>query len=189
MCFICGLTGGRAASLLHRGNAEAESVFGTVGDDHLIGMQGDDTLRGGPGDDTIAGGLHNDALRGAGGDDVIRGGAGDDIVWGGRGDDRMFGGEGADRFVLSAGDWMGGPTRDVILDFEEDDLIDLRAVSDDELVFIGEDGFSGAAGEVRIRHTNAGNTVVIVDADGDGSADGRIVVKGSTQVSVDDFLL
>lgn len=188
MCFVCGLTRGLTAPILHRGTDASENTHGRRGDDILFGQLGDDTLRGHLGDDTLIGGSGADRLVGGDGDDIIRGGVGNDIIRGGAGDDRMIGGAGADRFVIGAGDWAVAPTRDVIRDFEEEDVIDLRRASEDTLTFIGENGFSGEGGEVRIRQNDAGATVVMVDLDGDGSADGRIVLVNTAVVTADDFI-
>ncbi len=61
------------------GNALANSIAGSDGDNLLIGLSGDDDLGGSFGDDTLLGGEGDDILRGGLGDDSHVGGAGDDI--------------------------------------------------------------------------------------------------------------
>jgi Ca2+-binding RTX toxin-like protein len=71
------------------GNALANSIAGTAGND---------TLSGGSGDDTLSGAAGNDALAGGGGSDQLSGGTGNDRLDGGSGRDRLVGNAGIDDF-------------------------------------------------------------------------------------------
>ena len=99
------------------GNGDDALTAGS-GDDKLYGGAGNDDLDGGTGDDLLDGGFGNDALSGGSGDDEFFGGAGDDTLSGGAGDDVLSGGAGHDEFLFS-----GGGGTDVILDFEDGDLV------------------------------------------------------------------
>jgi len=187
VCVICMLTGGRGASIIHRGTAHAETVDGDTGDDHIEGRRGNDTLSGDLGNDTLSGGRDEDVLDAGGGNDLLLGGDGNDIISGGAGNDRMDGGAGADTYLFSEADWAEGFTRDVIGDFGEGDMIDFAASGD--FTFIGEDDFTGAGNEVSVRYHEKGFAVVMVDQDGDGAADSRIVVHTSTDLTAADFAL
>lgn len=151
-------------------------------------------VRGSSGRDTYAGTRFADTVRGAGGRDVLSGRGGDDTLIGGTGADKLTGGAGADTFVyIRAGETAG----DLIRDFETavGDGIDLSAIdaNDDRIGnqrfdFIGDERFSGTAGELRFQ-SGAARTVVIADTDGDGRADVRLVVAGDLSLGADDFLL
>ena len=148
------------------------------------------------GDDRIVGGAGNERLGGNRGNDELIGGAGNDVVDGGAGSDRMTGGTGADTFLFyAATDSRAGAGRDVILDFESTvDRLDLTAIDaipggrDDVLRWLGSDAFDGAAGALRIELDGADITV-LVDIDGDRSADMEIRLDGTTSVVRGDFLL
>jgi Ca2+-binding RTX toxin-like protein len=70
---------------------------------------------GGNGDDTILGAAGSDRLAGDRGSDWIDGGTGDDYLWGD---------QGRDIFVFS-----NGYGDDMIMDFEDSDIIDLRGLT------------------------------------------------------------
>ncbi len=167
---IEGVIGSRSADVL-TGNAIANHLSGQAGSDVLSGMQGDDDLEGGRGRDMLTGGA---------------------------GADRMWGGGGTDRFVFDEGDL--GTTRataDWIGDFSpsDGDRLDLRMLDadvstrrNDAFVYVGAAAFSGAAGEVRYAHVD-GETVVELDSNGDGEADGMIRLAGTHELTAGDFLL
>jgi Ca2+-binding RTX toxin-like protein len=93
-------------------------ITGTKASETLDGKGGDDFLFGDKGDDILLGGLGNDRLEGGQGRDIVDGGAGDDI---------LFGGAGRDTFVFRPSSLDGGAGHDVIMDFDEGDVIDLSA--------------------------------------------------------------
>ncbi|WP_373505729.1 hypothetical protein [Aestuariivirga sp.] len=172
---------GRADSLT--GNGESNVLSGGGRNDLLLGRGGDDTLDGGDGDDILEGGNH------------------DDVLTGGRGTDEMTGGAGLDRFDFNSTNQSGiGSLRDIITDFSQadGDLIDLRNI--DARVSLGgnqafqftgnggQDGFSGAEGE--LRWSQSGNrTIVELDSDGDGLANSEIRLNGQIDLLEADFLL
>jgi len=78
-----------SGNVIATGNALANSITGTAGND---------TLNGGSGDDTLSGAAGNDALNGGSGSDQLSGGAGNDRLDGGSGRDRLAGNAGIDDF-------------------------------------------------------------------------------------------
>lgn len=91
-------------------DAEAPAtIAGTAADDLLVGTDADERIEGGAGDDTLRGGGGHDTLLGGAGDDRIELSAG--VV--------AEGGEGADTFVVTAapGQTHPGMLLGVILDF------------------------------------------------------------------------
>lgn len=167
--------------------------IGDAGDDRLSAgpRGGDSQLLGAGGDDVLKGGAGDDMLKGGTGDDLLSGGAGDDVLVGGPGRDLLRGGTGADVFVFAG----PGAGRDAILDFGVGDRIDLSGfdgdaglAGDQPLAFIGQDPFTGSAGEVRAVAKGAIWTVM-ADLDGDGRADFALTVLARGGLSEDDLLL
>lgn len=132
-------------------------------------------------------------ITGNDGDNTLRGNAGNDTLIGGRGTDSLFGGSGADHFVFRTPASAGlGAARDTIFDMQsQEDLIDLSEIDGNTavpgrqiLTFIGDDPFSGTAGEVRY----AGG-LVAGDTDGDGAANFEIAIDGAPDLLPCDVLL
>ena len=78
-------------------------------------------------------------------------------------------------------DSLKGAKRDVILDFESVDIIDLSRIDanvqkggNQKFKFIDDDPFGGHRGELRFA-----NDVLSGDVDGDGKADFQIQVNGA----------
>ena len=188
MCISCLVSGGRGNPIIHVGTAEDEAVDGFFNNDHLKGLGGNDSLFGNVGDDTLSGGGGDDLLQGGAGDDVIRGGRGDDVIEGGAGNDRMVGGLGADTFEVEVPE-ADRPTRDVIVDFAPEDTISLGTPAGSDYTFIGTARFSGTGSEVGVTFNARGHAVVRLDADGDGSLDGRIVLLDTSSLTAEDFVL
>ena len=168
------------------------------GNDDLIGGAGNDSSSGGNDSDYLEGDAGDDALNGGAGRDFLYGGSGNDRLRGGAGTDDLYGGSGADRFIFDDGEF-GGMTRstaDYIVDFSrsEGDKIDLRLVDavaggvDDAFSFIGNQSFSGVAGQLRYFISN-GDTFVQGDTNGDGQADFLIFLETGQGVVATDFLL
>lgn len=156
--------------------------------EHASGGRGRDRITGNDVDNGLDGNRGRDVLIGGAGDDTLRGGGQADWLVGGAGGDNMTGGGGADTFVFGPGD-SDPETGDYIGDFGRGgrDRIDLRAF--DDLAFIGEDAFGGAGrGQVRFILEGA-ETVVAVDADGDGIADLAFRMAGAHDLGRGDFLL
>jgi len=155
----------------------------TAGDDVILGSRFADILSGYNGEDVLNGGY---------GDDRVQGGFGDDSVAGGRGRDILRGEAGADDFYFSsAADSPRGARRDVVADFSRAqwDRIDLTDFDANALArgvqdfrFIGGQGFSGRAGELRF----AGG-VLAGDTDGDGMAEFEVSVAGVAALTRADF--
>ncbi|WGR60055.1 calcium-binding protein [Paracoccus ferrooxidans] len=167
------------------GGAGHDSLFGDLGADLLDGGPGNDDVFGGEGNDTLIGGAGHDSLFGGAGDDLLQGGDGSDTLAGGTGSDTLAGGLGADVFVFSAAEDLDGSI-DVILDFQSnEDRIDLSGLW---LTFIGTDDFSGL-GQVRADWSQAGTHRLLVDLDGDGTAELTIALGGLEQLNASDLLL
>ncbi len=196
---------GNQANNLLVGNSGNDSMWGMDGRDRLKGGTGNDTLVGGnqkdklfggAGDDELWGGSHRDKLFGSKGDDdiygqdgkdVLKGNAGRDILIGGGGKDTLVGGANADNFLFYLASDSKMNAADVIKDFSRgSDKIDLSNIS--TTLFTFGTSFSGTGPSV-ITSQNGGNTNVLVDVDGDASADMKIIVEGVTGLSVGDFIL
>ncbi|MGZ0186568.1 MAG: tandem-95 repeat protein, partial [Alphaproteobacteria bacterium] len=182
-----------------------DRLLGQGGIDTLSGDNGDDLLVGGIGDDILDGGAGRDRLVGNGGDDVLLGGADDDLMVGGLGDDQLTGGGGRDRLLGGAGAdtflynditdiGLGQDLQDRIFGFssEQGDQIDLSGIDanantggDDAFTFVR--GFTGVAGQAFFNGKGA-FTIIALDVDGDGQADGEIFVQG-VGLSINDFIL
>jgi Ca2+-binding RTX toxin-like protein len=183
-----------------------DTLEGGAGDDHLDGAGNDDRLQGGPGSDLLSGAEGDDVLYGGAGDDSLAGGAGADYLFGLDGDDTLIGGlgrdestgsRGADRFVLDG--IAGSPAErpDWILDFDafQRDMIDVSPIDadgstpeDDAFTFIGDNPFSGSAGELRFAD-QLGFGLLAGDIDGDGAADFGLALLGVSALMVDDIYL
>ncbi|MGA8516230.1 MAG: calcium-binding protein [Burkholderiaceae bacterium] len=176
-----------------------DTITGNAADNQLYGVAGADTLNGGDGNDglyagfgldlagdTLNGGNGNDFLSGSGNADKLNGGSGDDVLIGYAGADTLTGGSGLDRFdFINTADYNPALV-DRITDFNgAEDLIVLWGSNPN--VFIGSDAFS-ASGVSELRVTsNAGAQLVEYDTNGNGVADMKINVVGTTLVA-DDFL-
>ena len=81
-----------------------------------------------------------------------------------------------------------GGDEDVITDFETGtDRLDLSALASGMTLQIG--GALTGTGPVARTAESGGDTLVHVDADGDGSSDMRFTLQGTTGVTEQDFLL
>ncbi|HEY8382528.1 MAG TPA: calcium-binding protein [Microvirga sp.] len=146
----------------------------------------------------LSGGAGADQLLGLGGSDRLDGGADNDVLTGGLARDFLTGGAGRDLFDYNASNETGktGASRDQILDFKRgQDDIDLRTIDastkkggNQAFKFIGENGFSNTAGELRINDLGT-NVIVQVDRNGDGRVDFEILVRGVGTMVKGDFLL
>ncbi|MEM7507241.1 MAG: G8 domain-containing protein [Pseudomonadota bacterium] len=176
--------------------AAAEDTLISI--ESAIGSNYRDDLRGDDGKNVFFGGGASDRLYGRAGSDTLDGGAGFDHLIGGNGRDTMTGGLGDDRFVFqNISQSSRFADRDVITDFTEDDVIDLYRIDANKGVggnqvfnFIGEDAFSGAAGELRyVSHVDMNMVVVHADVDGDKVSDFSIKVLDQLSLDAEDFLL
>jgi Ca2+-binding RTX toxin-like protein len=124
--------------------------------------------------DTLTGDAADNRLGGLAQNDILVGGGGNDILTGGLNDDTMTGGVGADVYVFGTLDDLTA-TGDTITDFERGvDTLDFSAIAG--LTFIGTAAFSNVAGQMRYE-TGGGTTTILIDANGDGVADDRVVIS------------
>ncbi|HZH06462.1 MAG TPA: M10 family metallopeptidase C-terminal domain-containing protein, partial [Lautropia sp.] len=142
------------------------------------------------GKDVVNGNAANNRIETRGGDDTVNGGAGDDLIIGGTGFDVLTGGDGADTFVFETvadSSSPGDPTKfDRITDFAQGvDKIDLDGFA--AANFIGTGNFTGQAGQLRFG-SFGGDTLVQLDADGDGNADFNLMLTGNKVLTKDDFI-
>ncbi|MCP5072973.1 MAG: calcium-binding protein [Rhodobacteraceae bacterium] len=191
------ITGNQGNNVLN-GLGSADTLYGAAGDDKVNGGNGIDLLFGGDGDDKLRGQKGADVLKADAGDDRLYGGEGNDnlfggddndILKGGMGRDKLYGGDDADVFLFTkAAHSKNDATADKIQDFELGlDTIDLSGVAAGTLTFIAGAAFSGTQGEVQV--TGATNSTVLVDVDGDGTADMKISVIGVVGLVEGDFIL
>ena len=180
-----------------------ENVVGGVGNDHFSGTNAANLLSGGSGG--------ADFLRGFGGDDMLLGWSGADILIGDGGADLLYlGRSGPDVQVDSAPDVAKyirisdstDENMDEIFNFQNIaaggagyDKIDLSSIDanpslagDQAFKFVGSAGFSSPGGEVRLAQFD-GATLVMVDNDGDSTAEMVILIHGSTGLVAGDFIL
>jgi Ca2+-binding RTX toxin-like protein len=183
------LNGGDGNDTLHGGDA-SDTIDGGSGDDTLYGNDGADTVIGGSGADSVVGGLGNDTLVGGDGIDRLVGGAGTDIA---------YGGLGADTFAFYTIDELGGAgdLADRIVDFDSTggDFIDLGSIDanstldgDQAFSFLAGGDFTGTAGQLRY-WTNATDTVLQGDFDGDGLPDFSVILNGVIALDAGDLVL
>ncbi len=176
----------------------ALQLVGTSDNDNMAGLAGQDTLRGGLGDDVLNGRSGDDILGGWRGDDTLYAGAGNDVINSGSGKDMVFGGLGADIFNFSDRLEVSATAanHDRIMDFASgQDVINLSLIDADPsragnqaFHFLGQSGFDGKAGALRVWQTSGGIEVAC-DLNGDGQADLAFTLSGLTALAVSDFLL
>ena len=146
-------------------------------------------LNGTSGNDVLVGGSSDDTLNGNAGADDLSGREGNDVLFGGNGVDSAGGGAGNDTFLYRhASNATGG---DVIRDFSDGDIIDLREVDaksrmdgNQNFTFIGNADFSGSSGELQYR-----NGTLHGDFNGDGISDFRIQLANFYALTGDDLIL
>lgn len=180
-----------------------ESVIGGVGNDHFSGTNAANFMHGNVG---------ADFLRGFGGNDKLMGGPGQDILIGDGGADHLdvgqsiglsvgeFDGEADVVKYISISDSTFDGGMDEIFNFQNiaaggNDKIDLSAIDanpslagNQAFQFVGSANFSLPGGEVRIT-TVGGNTVIMVDNDGDATAEMVILIHDTTGLTAGDFIL
>ncbi|HET7714806.1 MAG TPA: choice-of-anchor L domain-containing protein [Bauldia sp.] len=161
-------------------------IAGTTGNDILKAIKGIDNL--------LIGDLGLDKLQANTGTDFLQG---DDDPESGTGTtgksdlDAVAASENfKDKFVFKKVDFLNKKIEktDVILDFDEKDVIDFSAMVGPELEFIGRDGFSGNGGEVRYKQFKKSDfTAVYVDTNGDGKTDASLKLLGLHKLKDGDF--
>ena len=150
----------------------------------INGTSAPETITGTAGSDFIAGHGGSDILIGGAGDDVLVSGGGDTTLVGGTGADRLVGGYGVDTFVYHSASEGG----DTIVNFNtyDGDVIDIRDV------LTGFNPTTSAISDFLSLQEQGGNTTVMVDADGAGSAEAPVAfvtLQNVTGLLLDDLLL
>ncbi len=171
------------------GGAGADTLDGGRGDDYMLGGEGNDVMFGRAGVDIMDGGDEDDFMFGGIGNDVMSGGDGNDTLKGGAGSDTMDGGAGQDVFLFcKASDSPGGGS-DLINNFEVgQDTLDFSALASGVMDVNILGGLSGGGqASLRTFENSYGDTIVFVDADGDGGSDMRIEVNLVTGLTEADF--
>jgi Ca2+-binding RTX toxin-like protein len=140
-------------------------------------------------------------LEGLGGNDTLNGGLGNDILVGGTGNDILIGGGGDDRFLIRAESVFtssnpGGRSieTDTISDYAiGQDFLDLSVIdaiaatgADDAFSIVG--AFNGNAGQMTVTFAGA-ITTVLLDIDGDQTADYRLRINGDVTADTADWVL
>ncbi len=183
------------ASVSYTLTANVEDLFASFSTQGVDPASTGLTLTGNGLSNRVEGTAASDVLNGLEGDDFLFGFQGNDIIRGGGGADNLTGSTGSDTFIFDLGDsGTTSSSRDEILDFQVGtDHIDLSSFASS---FIGSRGFSGRAGQVRAVESGGlgGEDLVLVDADGDRTADFTLEVSffiGSSNQSVtsSDFIL
>ena len=168
-------------SLVKKGGARPENLFGTARAEILAGLGGGDNLFGFGGDDVLVGGPGGDNLFGGRGKDILFGGPGNDFL---KGDGHFARNSSPDTFVLSAG-------RDTIADFKPGaDKINLFQVID-ALARNGSDSFQGIVDKINAGGPSSPLSIQASGRDATVSLGGTVkaVLKGVSAdgVSLSDF--
>ncbi len=150
------------------GNADANVLNASDGNDFIDGRDENDSLYGGDGQDTVIGSNGDDLVIGGTGSDVVRGAFGNDQVFGGSGDDTTFGGRGDDTINGDAG-------HDVLYGLADGDILTGGTGNDtlsggfgaDTFIFVVGDGQDTitdfVTGDDHIRFTTSGITYAELD--------------------------
>lgn len=172
-------------------------IDGGAGNDWISGLSGNhrgygDTLIGGDGNDTLLGSNHGDLLQGGDGDDRIRNAGGADTIDGGAGQDHIAlnlydsmatGGADADVFEFKAAHGKA-PGESLITDLENQDRIDISHIDADtadggDQAFTLVASLDGHAAQAALVYDGGSNqTSLLLDTDGDGTADITILLTG-----------
>lgn len=145
----------------------------------------------------FAGSENGETAEGSIGKDDLNGRGGDDVLFGFLGADTLTGGAGADHFQYQGLDnsTVDASGQDTIKDFKhsQHDKIDLSPMFASQNFggaydFIGGKAFDGKSSEVRFEH-DGGNTFVLVDDNGDKTADMEIKLVGNIDLVKGDFML
>jgi Ca2+-binding RTX toxin-like protein len=173
---------------------------GYEGNDLIDGRGGNDTIEGGDDVDTLLGGSGNDILTGGSGydivlgGDVLKGGSGNDKLYGGIQDDTLTGGTGADTFNFEviwiynryAQKYINHAGVDMVLDFSRAEGDHIQAYVGTS--FIGANAFSTGAQQIRVAATSGATQTLEYDHNGDGLADGTMIVTAAAPLTAADFL-
>ena len=176
-----------------------DDVVGNRFDNVITGNGRANELRGNEGQDTLIGMENHDDLFGDAGQDVLRGGTGNDALTGGLDRDILGGGYGDDWFIFEATRESTIDAPDRISDFipgaGSGDVIDVSVI-DANSGLMGNQVFTfnavvGAAlGNFGIAFSHVGgDTLIQGEVNGDGKADFAIILTGTLNLTVSDFIL
>jgi hypothetical protein len=129
-------------------------------------------------------------LEGGEAGDMLAGGDGDQVLWGGPGGDTLHGGAGADVFRLEAAEDSLLEAPDVIRDFAQgEDRVDVSELAEEEFAWLNGGDFT-ASGEAEARtEQDGGRTRLLLDIDGDGTADAAVEFQGVVSLTRADIVL
>ena len=128
------------------------------------------------GSDVLVGGSANDLLIGLKGKDRLKGGRGADVLIGGKGKDTFL-------YEHVKESRAGEGKSDHLLAFGRKDRINLTEVAK-QLRFIGNDPFTGTAGEVRFD-----NETLELDKNGNGKANLALLMPGTESIKGANLIL
>jgi Ca2+-binding RTX toxin-like protein len=194
-------TGGTIIDLLQQ-TAEGNDIGSdrVVNFENVVGSDATDIIWGTNGANVLDGGTSGDQLFGRGGNDILIGGEDGDFLHGGAGKDRLTGGGGFDAFQFESlsSSGVGASKRDVIVDFEGTDAINLSldantlVAGNQDFDLIDTDSgmgqFTGQAGQLRYKYAG-GSTIIEGDVNGDKKADFQIELLGHYALSESDIVL
>jgi Ca2+-binding RTX toxin-like protein len=175
----------------------ADLLYGGEGNDSITADAGADTIQGNQGNDSINAGSGGDVIYAGQGDDTVVGGADNDVLVGDKGNDRLVsdggtdtltGGEGNDTFVFSGSSAASGI---VVSDFQAGlDKIDLTAFANifGPAQFVTASSFSESNNRSQFRFDSSSRTLLI-DSNGDATAELTISLTGVSSLSASDFTL
>lgn len=190
------LTGMTTSGFTGEGNALANFITGSSGEDALSGVDGNDTLYGGAGNDYLGGGDDDDTLFGGDGDDILDGGLGVDLFDGGAGIDtadfrynemawtldlmagQAIGEDTTTETLISIENLIGGKSNDILIGSAAANVL-MGQAGDDEIS--GVDGNDTLYGDDGDDYLDGG--------DGDDSlfgGDGNDILDGGLGVDVFD---
>jgi hypothetical protein len=159
---------------------DVETLMGFIGTGDSQGLV-NEILKG---NDHITGSTDDDVLTGLKGRDQIDGNTGNDTLIGGAGGDTLTGSAGDDTFLYASVKDSGKKGVDTIADLNTGDTIDLSAIDADTHTSGNQDfhivaKLKGHAGEMTVVYDAAHDrTIVSLDRNGDGDADGIIWISG-----------
>ncbi|NBB16341.1 calcium-binding protein, partial [Caulobacter sp. SLTY] len=164
-----------SADINGTGNGEANQITGNVGANVLDGGAGADILNGGLGADTLIGGLGGDTLIGGGGNDIF-------LV---RQESVFTSGNPGGRVIET------DTISDYVIGQDELDVLDIDANSvggtaNDAFSIVG--AFNGNAGQMTLTFAG-GITTVLLDVDGDATADYRLRINGDVRADTGGWVL
>jgi Ca2+-binding RTX toxin-like protein len=152
------------------------NLIGNNKANRLIGNVLANSIDGRAGKDVLIGDLGNDTLKGRSGNDRLDGGEGADLIIGGGGRDRYIYRSVADSTIAQS---------DTIRKLSGKDRFNLRKFDAEvTFTFIGNDNFSGSAGELRATRSS-----LQADLNGDGAADFRVNFSDKFRLAADQLLL